>query len=176
MRKGDLLVIAVTAFVTTVAAVSLWEATPKAIAAEQTTKETLKAPPALEIGSVRLTLDLDRTAHKAGETPVVTLTAVNTRDRASKLKVVVGMTTVQPASPMARMMPRPTQVWSHSCKVKLKPRQTRTFELPTGVALKAGNVVAFSLRAGRESITAARFSVPPSDPSPSTTPAKARPL
>jgi len=162
MRKKDWLVVAGTALVTVAATVALCRGIPDAIAVEQ---GEVKAPiPVLGVDGVKLSLALTlkagQTSCKSGEKPKVTLRAVNEQSDPVTLDVTVAMTTMQPASPFSRMMPMPAQVWSKECEVELGSLASKTIDLPTSIAVQAGQTVAFMIKVGDKSIRALKFSLP----------------
>jgi len=151
------LVIVVTALVTMAVAVALWTCVPGATAAGPNGPAKVRT---LDVEGVALTLQLDKAAYKAGEKPIVTLRAVNTRDRATNVQAVVVMSSMSPASMVSRSMPAPAAVWSTPCRIALGPNETRTIELPTKTALPAGSLTSFVIHAGGNAIAAGSVSTP----------------
>ena len=159
MRKRDLLVVGIAAVVTATVALVVWETLPKAIADPEQVRIVSRAQSTLEVKGVALSLSPDQPTYSPGQTPVLKLRAVNGRDRAAELKVALEMMAARPASPMARMMPQPTKVWSHSCEISLQPKEDRTFEIPADVKLEAGTSAWLTLTVGGESLRSASFAV-----------------
>ena len=85
--------------------------------------------------------------------------AVNAGDCAAQVPVTVTMTVAQAPSPFSRRLALPTKAWSAPCDDVLKPKETRMFDLPTGVAVQAGTMVSFVVTAGDKSITAGGFNL-----------------
>ena len=144
MKIRDVMVMAGVAIVATAVAIALWPTMPAALA----DSEDKPQPPAMEVQGVVLTIQTDEASCKAGDRPVVRVTARNPSDKPADVDATVVMTTTAPASPFARMLPMPTKVWSHACKVTLAPNETRTFELEPDVAVAEKKVVSFSLQSG----------------------------
>lgn len=160
MRKRDAFVVIGVAVATMAVALMLWSALPMANATSERVNVTKVATPVLEANGVRLTLTLDRKTYAEGDTPVLTIKAENTQESPVTVEAMVTLMTMQLASPMFRRMPMPTKRWSHPCKIALGPRETKSIELPTAVALKAGTSGWFTLVAGGKTIVAGRFAVP----------------
>ena len=159
MRKRDLLVVGIAAVVTATVALVVWETLPKAIADQEQVRIASRAQSALEVKGVALSLSPDQPTYRPGQIPVLKLQAVNKQDCPATLEVALDMMAARPASPMARMMPQPTKVWSHSCEISLQPEEDRTFEIPADVKLEAGTSAWLTLTVGGESLRSASFSV-----------------
>ena len=141
MKIRDVMVMAGAAVMTTGMAMALWPTMPAALA----NGEDKPRLPALEVQGVTVMIQTDKASYEAGDRPVVKVTARNPSDKPADVDATVVMTTTAPASPFARMLPRPTKVWSRECKVALAPNETRTFELQADVAVAAKKVVSFTL-------------------------------
>lgn len=135
-------------------------APPRTVVAEGEAKAAPVERPALKVDGVVLTLVTDKQKYKAGEKPRLTLTVVNTRDNDVSLDALLGMLTIEAASPMMRMMPMPKEVWRHKCALKLAPGETKAVEIATETALAAGHGVTFLVRVGKQTLAAARLDVP----------------
>ena len=162
MSKKDWLVVAGTALVTVVVTVALCRGLPEAIAVEQDNVKVVT--PVLEVDGVKLslalTLEAGQASCKSGEKPKVTLRAVNEQSDPIILDVTVAMTTMQPVSAFSRMMPMASQVWSKECEVELGSLASRAIDLPTSIAVQAGQTVTFMIKVGDKSMRALSFSVP----------------
>ena len=170
MKCRDLPVIAVTAFAVMLATIALRQAMPAAIAEQKSVKKEANKPPTLIVDGVALSLTFKKSDCKAGQKPKVELLAINTSKRPVKLKATDVMTTTPEPQPMARMLPRPSEVWSNTCKLKLKPGESQTIALQTKVALESGSTISFIIKVGKKSITAATCSVQSLSPTPANSP------
>ena len=54
----------------------------------------------------------------------------------------------------------PTEAWRRECALKLAPGETKKLEVATDKALAAGRAVIFNLLVGKNTLTAARLTVP----------------
>lgn len=154
MRRNDAVVIGVTALITAAIATAALNLVPRAIA----DKGQRVVRPTLEHESVVMYLELDEATCKPDGKPVARLTAANRTDRTATLSVEIVMSTMSPGSEMSRMGPIPSDVWSSSCDIVLRPGETGTFEFPTDVAVASGEVVSFTIKAGGKTVRAAGFS------------------
>ena len=175
MKCRDLPVIAVTAFAVMLATIALRQAMPAAIAEQKSVKKEANKPPTLIVDGVALSLTFKKSDCKAGQKPKVELLAINTSERPVELKATVVMTTTAKPQPMARMLLAPVEVWSNTCKLKLKPCKSQTITLQTKIALESGSTISFTIKAGKKSITAATCSVQPLSPAPANSPASTEP-
>lgn len=160
MRDRNLLVVLGVAVGTMIAMLVACALVPGAVASGPGTTAATPPVPVLETDGIRITLAVDPETCKAGGTPVVTVTAENPQQRAVNVDAHVQMMSRQLASPLSRRLPMAQQRWSSPVHISLQPRETRTFTLPTTVALAEGTTGWFTLRAGKKAVTAAPFSVP----------------
>ncbi len=142
------------------AACVLAVAGPRVAVAEGEAKATPVTRPVLKAEGVVLSLVTDKAKYEPGEKPTLTLTMVNTRDIDVSLEAVLTMLSTEPASWGSRRMPRPTEAWRRECALKLAPGETKEFEIATDKALAAGLAVMFNLQVGKNTLTAARLTVP----------------
>ena len=105
-------------------------------------------PTPLAADGVELTLKRDQELYNAGETPVLTLVAVNKSDKKCKTKATVKMSSMAPRSPMSRSMPMPVAVFTKEIEIELLAGQTLEIPLETGYAVPTNIVVSMVISVG----------------------------
>ncbi len=159
MKAKDLLVIGCTALVTALAGGWILQPAKTANAVPKQAAILRAAPAVLENNGIKLSLKADRQDYKAGDKPVMTLTAVNTSSQPKSVEVKVRMLASSPASKYARMVSLPTENWTDTLLVALKANERKTLVLPTDAKLSAGKDVFFTLQVDQQVIRAAGFFV-----------------
>ena len=145
MTTQDAGVILGTALGTVALAVGLWHAPP--VVATQADKEQTKEA-RLDTGDVQVSVRLDKPQYRAGDKPVVVVTAVNRSGCARSTNVGLEMSSTRPPSYVSRSVALPRPIWSEPCMIALPAHQSRTLELPTNVAVEAGSVLRLVAKAG----------------------------
>ncbi len=148
MKMNDLTVIAIVAVATALAAVVVLEPLELAVAVD-TQPAVVKVPPVV-FKSVEFSLTTDKKSYEAGDKPVIKLKVVNTTNAPVSVRPKLSMNVTRIMSMMSRMEPMPVSKWTNDCAITLKPKETRTIELPTKVAMEAGSLVSFSLTGSKE--------------------------
>lgn len=168
MKIKDALIIG--AIAVTTMAVTLTLLLPARVEANQTpTIKPLIAQPKLVADGCTFTLKTDKQAYKPGETPRVTIRAVNPTDKPVRKDIWVSISGISPASRMSRRPKLPQSLWRDKCSVNLKPGETKTVSLNTGVKLPSGTMIIIAMTGEKQAVVGARFPVTPKAP-------KARPL
>jgi len=150
MTANDVKVILGTALVTATTVVALWQV-PTAVATQEQGGAAKNAA-ILQAGDVQISVRMTKSEYKAGEKPVVLVTATSRADCERSVKLDMGMTSTRPTSPMARMVALPQSIWSTPCQIAVGAGQTKEIEFPTDVAVSAGNVLQLSARAGDSTV------------------------
>lgn len=85
-------------------------------------------------------LDAGRLAYAPGEKATFRLVAMNTTGEAQSIQCELELMSVQPASPLARMMPTPESIWKKTLNIALSPNESRTIAVEPDLPLPAGNI------------------------------------
>ncbi len=150
MRWQDVAVVAGTAAVTALAVLAIgW--TGLAVATEGQPPE--KPWPVLREGGCEITLQADKTAYKAGDSPVVKLAAANGGQSPVSLDATVRMLVQPKGSEMSRRMVLPTRSWERKCMIALGPGERKTLDIPTEVKTPGGQSLYFSLQVGKAAVS-----------------------
>ncbi len=160
MKARDLLVIGCTALVTALAAGWILHPSNTANAVPKQAAGLRVAPAILENDGIELSLKANKQTYQAGDKPVMTLTVVNVSDQPKSVEVKVRMLASSPASKFSRMVSLPSESWTDTLLVALKPNERKALVLPTGAKLAAGKDIFFTLQVDKQVIRAAGFSVP----------------
>ncbi len=94
--------------------------------------------PTLTTGGCEFVLTTDKPAYQPGESPTLRIVATNPTGEPVDATVWVSISSSSPFAAMLRAMPIPRSVWTGDCSVSLKPGETKTVTLSTGVQLSAG--------------------------------------
>ena len=147
MKRQDLTTVAAIAVGTAVLTVLTFWTGPLEAGGEPDANGAKYVRPKLACAGVEMTLATpDGVAFKAGEKPVLELTAVNTTSQPAELSVDVAMSAMAPTDALSRTPAIPARVWHCDQSIALKPRETRVFTLATGVALPANRLISVALR------------------------------
>jgi hypothetical protein len=118
------------------------------------------------IGQAQLTsqnctfsLTTDKAAYEAGQAPKIEVKAVNPTNQPVSTSVWVVVTSTTPTSPMSRMLPMPTVVWSHEYAFQLGPDETKSLSADC-VGLPALGNVSISMTDQKATIMAGSYGVP----------------
>ena len=99
------------------------------------------ATPTLNVEGGKFTIRTDLEHYDKTQEPVLTLKAHNPTDQAITQTIRVAITSIPPGATFSRRLVMPQSHWTHSQKVALKPGETKSIELKTGVKLPVGRVV-----------------------------------
>ena len=158
MRKAELVVIACVAVMTFCSAMMLRGTLGVAVA--DPVIQNGKEIPILKSGRVECTLTLKNREYKAGDKPVLLLTATNNGKEAEEIAATVRLMRMRAMSAFARSMPRPENIWTNPYMISLSPNQTETIEVAASVTLEKGNQYLFQMKAGESEIVAAQIELP----------------
>jgi hypothetical protein len=145
MKVKDILAVLGTAAATTAFTVGLLG--PGRVAATGTVEgiKPVIAQPKLTVGGCVFSLETDKPAYKAGDTPTLRVKAANPTDKRAEATIWLSMSASSPASPMSRMVVLPKPLWTEKYVVSLEPGQTRTVPLDTRTKLPAGESVSITI-------------------------------
>ena len=96
---------------------------------------------------------------KPARTPKIEVKAVNPTNQPASPSVWVVVTSTTPTSPMSRMLPMPTVVWSHEYAFQLGPDETKSLSADC-VGLPALGNVSISMTDQKATIMAGSYGVP----------------
>jgi hypothetical protein len=118
------------------------------------------AQPKLTVEECVFVVKTDKAAYEAGDAPTLRVEATNPSGQLVETSVWLSVLASTPPNPLARVMPRPTALWSGECAVSLQPGETKTVTLPTGVKLSASQSVSIVLSNEKLTVIADSFRVP----------------
>ncbi|MDX1565360.1 MAG: hypothetical protein R3236_08150 [Phycisphaeraceae bacterium] len=99
------------------------------------------AVPTLNVEGGTFTIRTDLERYDKTQEPVLTLKAHNPTDQAITRKIQVAITSMSANARVSRRLELPRSHWTHSQTVALKPGETKTIQLKTGIKLPTGRVV-----------------------------------
>ncbi len=179
-RPADFLVVLTAAALTVLIAAPLLHPAPGHAGDEATTKAgepvQLEASPIgtpvenalpFVLDGLEVTLSLDRSTCRPGDTPVLALVALNRNGKKCKAKATVKMKSAAPMSPWSRSMPRPVTVFRKEIEVDVPPGEILVVLLRTDHALEENALVDLFLSSGEINHPAGTFVVAPHDEQPS---------
>ncbi len=106
------------------------------------------AHPKLLATGVELTLSpAENRVFKAGDEPVLELTALNTQENPADITVHLAMSRTSPADPLSRVVRAPTAIWHCDQSLALAPKETKTIVLNTRTKLPPNSLISVSLEA-----------------------------
>lgn len=156
MKREDLVKICAVALGTATLTVATFSAGPGTAGNEGESLPATIAKPKLASHGVELTLaSAEGVAGRAGDRPVLELTAVNLTKATANVSVDVVMTTMGPADITSRVVRAPSMLWQQPQLLTLKPGETLVKKLTAGVELPKDNVVSVWLREHIENSPAA---------------------
>ena len=110
--------------------------------------------PELNVQGATFSIKADQAHYDKTQEPVLTLKAHNPTDQAVEQEVTVFIQSTSAGARLSRRMVIPQSHWKHTQKVALKPGETKTFELKTGIQLPTGRVVNVALANAKDMIIA----------------------
>jgi hypothetical protein len=93
----------------------------------------------------QFSLKTEKPEYRAGESPVVELTATNPTDKPVDTKVWVNLLVSDVPSPLSRVLAIPQPKWWNLWHVNLKPGETKTTKLTSDVKLAAKQDVTITM-------------------------------
>jgi hypothetical protein len=159
MKLRDVLTVLGTAAVTAAVALVLLAPRGDGNAQAAPSVKPFISQPQLTSQGCTFTLETDKTAYEAGESPVIKVTAANATEKTVTASVWVGITATSPVSRMSRMLPIPTSLWTHEYAFTLPPGETKTIEATCEAKLAAGQNVGIVLTDKKEAILAAGLGI-----------------
>lgn len=118
------------------------------------------AQPKFTVEGCVFVVKTDQAAYQAGDAPTLRVEATNSSGQLVETRVWLSVLASTPPNPFARVMPKPTALWSGECAVSLQPGETKTVTLPTGAKLAAGQSVSILLSDKKLTVIADSFRVP----------------
>jgi hypothetical protein len=102
----------------------------------------------------------ERILVQPGKLQPLHLLARNTTDRSVEVSATITISVSEPASPLARTLPMPKQVWTHDQTIALGPGESRIITLKPDYTLVANSQITVVLGCGDERITPIHLAVP----------------
>lgn len=122
------------------------------------------AQPKFASHGCEFSLKTGKAEYKAGESPVVEVTAFNPTGKAVEATVWVSMLTGRVPSPMSRTLAIPTVSWSKSLCVSLKPGETKTTSVAADVKLADKQNVTITIGDKKQEVLVEELPVRRSEP------------
>jgi len=160
MKLRSVLTVLGTAAVT--AALTVFLAAPwvEGVAQAGPTVKPVIARPQLTSQGCTFTLKTDKASYEAGESPVIEVTAVNPTNKPVSATVWVTISATSPMSPMSRMLPRPSTLWSQEFAFSLKADETKSMKFTCQAKLPPLHDVRIVLSDRKDAVLATNVGIP----------------